>query len=232
MSTKVIRTIHPEIRVLDAAQGLVEYVASDESLDSYREIIRAKGWRFTHFQKNAPFVDSHSYDSINQLLGKVVDFTVSKGRLVETVKWAIDVATNQLAQHGFAMTQAGYLKAVSVGFMPVKMVSQWDADPSGYVKQLQQLGLEDADASAKPRAIYLEQEQVELSACVIGANPNALAKAYKAGVLDDGALEFFAQEHERREHARAATDPDDAARARHRAREAFLAKFNQAIRKL
>ena len=36
--------------------------------------------------------------------------------------------------------------------------------------------------------IYVEQEQIELSQCVIGANPNAVAqieKAYKAGVLND-----------------------------------------------
>ena len=48
---KLIRTIHPEIRVIDEAEGLVEYVASDESIDSYREIIRAKGWKFNLFKK-------------------------------------------------------------------------------------------------------------------------------------------------------------------------------------
>jgi hypothetical protein len=54
---KLIRTIHPEVKVVDASKGIVDYVASDESVDSYREIIRANGWKFTNFKKNAPFVD-------------------------------------------------------------------------------------------------------------------------------------------------------------------------------
>ncbi|HEY3853504.1 MAG TPA: hypothetical protein VGO67_03820 [Verrucomicrobiae bacterium] len=69
------------------------------------------------FQKNAPFVDSHNYTSIDCLLGKVVDFRVKNRQLIETVKWAIDVPSNVLAIKGFAMMQAGYLKAVSVGFL-------------------------------------------------------------------------------------------------------------------
>ena len=72
----LIRTLCPKIRVLDAAKGLVEYVASNETIDSYREIIRADGWRFSRFAKNAPFVDSHDYSSVDKLLGKVVDFRV------------------------------------------------------------------------------------------------------------------------------------------------------------
>src|SRR5262245_42586020 len=100
---KLTRTIHPEVRVLDETKGLVQYVASDESLDSYREVIRAAGWRFTNFSRNAPFVDSHDYSSIDKLVGKVTEFKVDKGRLVETVQWAIDVPGNLLAQRGFAM---------------------------------------------------------------------------------------------------------------------------------
>ena len=44
------RTIHPVTRVLDEAKGIVEYVASDESIDSYQEIVRAAGADFSRFQ--------------------------------------------------------------------------------------------------------------------------------------------------------------------------------------
>ncbi len=70
------RTITPVVRVLDERQGIVEYNASDPSVDTYREVISPDGWRFDRFTKNAPFVDSHCYDSIDKLLGKVVDFRV------------------------------------------------------------------------------------------------------------------------------------------------------------
>jgi hypothetical protein len=222
------RTIHPEIKVLDATKGLAEYVASDESIDSYREIIRADGWRFTRFQKNAPFVDSHEYGCIERLLGQVVDFKVAGKKLVETVQWAIDVADNKLAQLGWKMTAAGYLKAVSVGFLPTRVVSKWDSDPMPYAQAMQELGL---GKDSNVRAIYLEQEQIELSACIIGANPNALAKAYKAGVIDESELDFCADHIGRAqalsnaatksENDNAATDPAEAAASLQRARLAW-----------
>ena len=46
--------------------------------------------------------------------------------------------------------------------------------------------------AAQLRAVYLEQEQIELSQCVIGANPNALARAYKAGCLTEEDLDDLA----------------------------------------
>ena len=222
---KLIRTIHPEIKVLDAKTGLVEYVASDESIDSYREVIRAAGWRFNRFNKNSPFVDSHDYCTLEKLLGKVVDMQVAGEKLVETVQWAIDVAENKLAQLGWKMTVAGYLKAVSVGFIPVRMVSPWD-NSAAFNAELAKLGLK---PEAGVRAIYLEQEQIELSACIIGANPNALAKSYKAGVIDDADLDLISIEVAKRETAGSAAHPADVEPARQRARTAFLMEFNQNV---
>ena len=221
------RTISAETRVLDAQTGLVEYVASDESIDSYREVIRAAGWRFNRFARNAPFVDSHDYSTIDKLLGQVVDFKVAGGKLIETVQWAKNVPENSLAQKGWAMTEAGYLKAVSVGFVPEAIVTS--AQTKEFKAQLEDLGLK---ADAQVRTIYTRQQQLELSAVIIGANPNALqttAKAYKAGVLDDAAIEFLASELTH-ETAASAVDPAGALAARQQAREGFLRKLQQAIK--
>lgn len=228
----LIRTLHPEVRVLDSKKGLVEYVASDESIDSYREVIRANGWRFNRFQKNAPFVNSHDYGTLENLVGKVVDFAVKGKQLVETVQWAVDVAENKLAQLGWKMTEAGYLKAVSVGFMPTKLISKWDGqyadDRATWLQQLTELGLTEINA---PRTIYIEQEQVELSACIIGANMNAVAKGYKAGTLSDADMELLFQEQTKRNTVSAADDAADVALARQRQREGeFLERFEQALK--
>jgi len=230
---KLRRTIHPEVRVIDSKTGLCEYVASDESIDSYREVIRANGWRFNRFQKNAPFVDSHDYGTLEKLLGKVVDFAVKGKQLVETVQWAIDVADNKLAQLGFKMTEAGYLKAVSVGFMPTKYLTKWDAQDARlrgeWLMQLQDLGLSEENA---PRAIFIEQEQVELSACIIGANANALAKSYKAGFLDDELLEKISMESSKRLPGDVTDDAADVALLRQRRREEFLRRFEATVKGL
>lgn len=223
------RTIHPEVRIADSAKGIVDYIASDETLDSYREVIRSSGWRFTHFTKNAPFVDSHDYSTIKNQVGRVIDFNVEKGRLIERVQWAIDVAGNDLAQLGWKMTEAGYLRAVSVGFWPKRQVNKWDPDKSAWVTQLTELGLREEDGV---RTIYIEQEQVELSAVILGANPNALAKAYKAGALSDADLDKFSAERSKRETACTADDPAVAEQARQRARRLFLLEIQTQIKKL
>ncbi|MDE1170780.1 MAG: hypothetical protein PW734_06165 [Verrucomicrobium sp.] len=185
MTAPLRRQIVSQTRVLDAQQGLVEYVASDQTLDSYQEVVLAAGWKFSLFGKNAPFVDSHDYSSIERLLGRVVDFRVEGDKLVETVQWAHDVPENALARLGWKMTLAGHLRAVSVGFVPRRTLSKFDADPRPYQEQVRRLGM----AERPPVRIYAEQEQIELSACLIGANPNALARAHAAGVLTDGDLE-------------------------------------------
>lgn len=184
MSDKLIRTLHPEVRIISEAEGLVDYIASDESVDSYSEVIAAKGWRFTRFEKNAPFVDSHNYWSIDKLVGRVVSVAVRGKQLVERVQWAKDVDENALAKLGWRMTVGGFLKAVSVGFFPVRLVGP-HSDDWGKVVADMKIPVEDA---AKLRRIYLEQEQIELSACIIGANPNALAKAHQEGCVRDADL--------------------------------------------
>ena len=221
MKIKLLRReIHPEVRMIDEKQGIVEYIASNETMDSYNEIIRADGWRFDDFQKNAPFVDSHNYESIGCVLGKVLDFQVRKKQLVETVKWAIDVGENLMAHWGFAMTSAGYLKAVSVGFMPEEYVTPYDRDPSGWRENCEDLGLDLNGTDC--RCIYVTQQQKELSACVIGANPDAVARAYKAGVINDAYLERFSINVAKRKTANSTDGPAAVEKARQRVRTATM----------
>jgi hypothetical protein len=227
-NTPTRRVIHPEIKILDAKKGLCQYIASDESLDSYNEIIRASGWRFDQFQKNAPFVDSHDYSDISKLLGKVIDYKLDGKQLVETVQWAIDVPENSLAALGWKMTQGGYLKAVSVGFWPTKMVSKWDQDPNPF-------NIECLDLKVDPktvRCIYTEQQQVELSACIIGANPNALAKALKDGhVTETEVMRLFQNPADKTDSP--AHAPGRAAESStSRARRWFLEELTQAMKRL
>lgn len=184
MSEKLIRALNVEARIVSEAEGLVDYVASDASLDSYKEIIDPKGWRFTHFSKNAPFVDSHDYWSIEKQLGKVTAFQVTDGKLIERVQWAKDIAENKLAVLGWKMTLGGFLKAVSVGFFSVR--AHWSGS-KGFAEAAESLGL-DVETVGQCYRIFTEMEQIELSACIIGANPNALAKAFESGCVRDADL--------------------------------------------
>lgn len=218
------RALNVTAKVLSEKDGTVEFVASDETLDCYREIVRVNGWRFTHFAKNAPFVDSHDYSSITKLLGQVTDWRIEKGQLVETVKYSREPGT--LAEWAFKMVRDGFLRAVSVGFVPTSMVSKWDQDQKDFLATIADLKL-DAQQAAQVRVIYREQEQIELSQCVIGANPNALAKAYKAGCLTEEDLEKFSAIIAATKNASPAADSADAGEASPRTKLAILAEIQR-----
>lgn len=178
------KTLHPEVKVLSASEGIVEYVASDESVDAQGEIVLTKGWRFNRFRKNAPFLDSHRGATIGDQLGVVLSGVVEGGQLIEQVKWAIDVPENDLARLGFSMTDKGYLKAVSVGFDTVQAVKRGEM---GWKAAIADNHIP-PEKAAKAVKIFLEQEQLELSAVVIGSNPNALVKAYEEGAVSEEEL--------------------------------------------
>jgi hypothetical protein len=218
------REIHVEVRVIDKDRGICQYIASDESIDSYGEVVIAAGWQFNRFQKNAPFVDSHDYSSIGKLMGKVLDFAVVNDQLIETVQWAIDVKENSLAQLGWQMTAGGYLKAVSVGFFPVAAVSIYDGNTSAFQNLCATKGLD----PSKVRTIYTKQEQIELSSCIIGANPNALAKAYRDGAITERQVMSLFQEPYEQPAAPAQAPGRAKAASNLRARNWFLAEIERA----
>jgi hypothetical protein len=251
------KTIFPEVKIADEKAGIVEYVASDESLDRQQEIVRIGGWRFNRMEKNHPFVDSHSYKTIQSVVGKVLDArvdTLARGpALVETAQWAIDVPENKTAKLGWEMTKAGYLTAVSPGFLPIKLVTKrgpddWPGDWEGariysantrdgrkvWEAQAQEMGVTKAMPLRDASTIYIEHEQIELSACVIGCNPNALAKSYKAGVINDADLEWISEETAKRlTTATKALESDAALVAqRRRARAKFLDELTAKIKRL
>ena len=184
MSEQHRRSLNVTARILSEADGLVEYVASDATLDSYNESILPAGWRFNLFKMNSPFVNSHNYYSIEDLLGKVTSARIEGGQLIETVQWAKDIAEHKLAQLGWKLTVGGFLKAVSVGFRALKQAFPND---TGWNALVQQAGLTN-DQAGRCRRIFIEQEQLELSACILGANPSAVAKAFKEGCLRESDL--------------------------------------------
>src|SRR5436190_23199687 len=73
-------SLHIEIREPSslAAQGegssepILEFIASDESLDRYDEVICASGWKLTNYQKNPVFQNNHQTGDIIHTLGRAL----------------------------------------------------------------------------------------------------------------------------------------------------------------
>lgn len=175
-------TFSAEAKIINAAERRAQYVASNQALDCYNEIVRAAGWQFDRFVRNAPFVDSHDYSSIIRLLGNVTAWKVQGDSLIEDVQF-VPEGISAFADFAWKMTETGFLRAVSVGFMPVRVRSRW-RDEKDFAEACSELRLT-AEQAARVQCIHWEQSQTELSAVLIGANPDAVALAHKSGAVRD-----------------------------------------------
>jgi HK97 family phage prohead protease len=141
--------------------AIIDFVASDETLDRYDEIISASGWRVDAYRRNPVFQNAHQYGDIVFTLGKALVTEIRQGRLFQRVEFAVDA--NPIARIAYRLYRGKFLNAVSVGFIPLR----WETGGEG--------------AGFKRR--FLEQELLEVSAVGIPANPNALQLALKAGAI-------------------------------------------------
>jgi HK97 family phage prohead protease len=146
---------------LENPPAILDFVASDATLDRYAEIIDPAGWQLENYRRNPVFQNSHQYGDILFTLGKALITEVRNGKLFQRIEFATDV--NPMARIAYGLYQAKFLNAVSVGFVPIR----W----------------EDGAANASYRRKYLEQELLEVSAVGIPANPNALQLGVKSGAV-------------------------------------------------
>jgi hypothetical protein len=161
------REFFPKVRSVDEKKRTITFVASDESVDRYGDVIRCAGWQYQAYLRNPVFLWGHR--SGDPPIGKCVDLHIESKppALVQTIEFA-DAATYPFAETIFRLYQGGFLNAVSVGFMPLEApVPMKDADEhmTGYE--------------------FNSQELLELSSVSCPANRNALARAVGSGVVTE-----------------------------------------------
>lgn len=143
------------------ADGM-EFVLSDATVDSYGDIVEPSGWDLRRFKKNPIALFGHSSGFP---IGTWADVRVEDGKLkgrLELAKQGTSFRIDELRK----LLEQGVLRAVSVGFRPLK------AEPIN---------------PEKPYAgqRYLKQELLETSLVSIPANPAALAVARSLKISAD-----------------------------------------------
>lgn len=164
----------PELRAVDETKRQITFVASTESVDRYGDIIRVKGWDLKNYKKNPVFLFGHR--SMDPPIGKSIAIgieTSPKPALVQTIEFA-DKATYPFADTVFQLYKNKFMNAVSVGFRtlePPNMIR----DESGAITGMEFVG----------------QELLELSAVVLPANTDAVARAHAtdSGIISAEDLE-------------------------------------------
>lgn len=138
---------------------LMNFVASDESVDRMGDIIRAKGWMLGDFRKNPVFLFAH--DARSPAIGAVRTVKVEGSELLAGVEWA----ETTFAQDIKSLYVGGFMRAVSVGFRALDF--DFITDKDGGIT-----GIE-----------FKKQELMELSAVPVPANARALRKAMGEGAF-------------------------------------------------
>jgi hypothetical protein len=157
-----------------ADSDLLHIRASDETLDRYKEVIVASGWRLENYSRNPVIQNAHQYGDIIFTIGRAEKTWVSGNALLQT--WRFASNENPFAKIARDLYRGKFLQAASVGFIPIK----WE-DSEGSTGTAGP-GLA---GTPVPRRRYTEQELIEVSAVGIPANPNALTLALRAGAVQE-----------------------------------------------
>ena len=166
MEEKILRRWNnsPVIRKVDEEARTVEFVASDNSVDSYNTVIPVDKWNLTRYQNNG--IVGYMHDVYGETWTKSADpdDVIGKGEaFVEEDKLIVRITfepkdLNERADKIFRKIQFGSLHAVSVGFRPTK---------KGHMG--------DEERGEDPKVYYYAgQELLEVSVVNIPSNANAL----------------------------------------------------------
>lgn len=146
------------VKEINEDEATITAVASTETVDRDREVIRIDAWKLENFQKNPVLIWAHNYGlpPIGRVLwvkkdGKALKFKAQFHR------------KTQLSNEIWELYKAGHLHAFSVGFIPRK----WK-------------DLEEGE-NTEVRRIFEEVELLEISAVPVPANPDALVEAINTG---------------------------------------------------
>lgn len=156
--------------IASSGEGM-EFVLSDATVDRYGDIIDPSGWDLKNFKRNPIALFGHN---ASFPIGTWEDIRVDSGKLVARLKLAAK-GTSARIDELIGLVEQGVLRAVSVGFKPIKAEPVDREKPYGAQR-------------------YLRSELLETSLVSVPANPAAIALA-KSMNLSDETMDLAFGEH-------------------------------------
>jgi HK97 family phage prohead protease len=136
----------------------VSFCLSDGSVDRMGDTIAADGWVLDGYRQNPVVLWAH--DALSPPIGRMHNLRVAAGRLLGDVEFA-DAELSPFADEIFGLIKGGFIRAGSVGFLPLDYA--FSRDPS------RSYGID-----------FKRQELLEFSVVPVPANANALVQASAA----------------------------------------------------
>lgn len=146
---------------IDEEERTVKAIISSDAIDRDGEILLPKGMRHDNFVKNP--VVPWSHNASEPPVGRALWLHRGRKKIEAKVKFAM----TERAEEVWQLFKGGFLKAFSVGFMPLK----------GHRPTPEEIKKNPDWADA--RFIFDEWELLEFSPVTVPANPEALAQAVK-----------------------------------------------------
>lgn len=150
------QTVH-RFGAIDVPEGegrSATFIASEEKVDRYGDIITAAGWDLSNFKNNPVLLWGHK--SSEPPIGKVPNIYIDGTQLKADTEF-MTADLNAFADSIWKMVKAKYIRAVSVGFkvlVPPEPIFDANKILTGFK--------------------YIGQELLELSVCSVPALPTAL----------------------------------------------------------
>jgi len=123
------------------------FMISTDAIDRQGEIVDQDGWDFSNFLKNPVVLDTHRYESIDDIVGKVVGMPRRKDN-----GWVVDMEFADTPKGKLAkdLVAKGFINTVSVGFRSIQR------RPEGKMTR------------------HVKMELLEVSLVAVPANPEAV----------------------------------------------------------
>lgn len=143
-------------------EGTFTFILSDETPDRMGDIITAKGWKLANFKRNPIALFGHRSDLP---IGKWNNLRIENDKLKGDLVFA-EEGTSPRIDEMISLVKQDILRAVSVGFKPLKHELLDEKDPWGGVR-------------------FLQQELLETSLVSVPANQNALRVVRSLGISEE-----------------------------------------------
>lgn len=128
----------------DKDEEQLTMIASTNDVDRHGDIVQ-QDFELEFFKANPVLLDSHNYNSITEILGKVVNIRIEDGKLKGELDFALMNPKGVLARE---MSHGGYVNASSIGFIPKLF------DQEGNIVKSELLEISLVSVPANARALF------------------------------------------------------------------------------
>jgi len=165
---KITETFECEVRSVADKSRVLRFIGTTPSRDRYGDVISVSGWSLKAYRKNPTVLWNHRHDI--PPIGRTVKITKDGDKLLFDVEFA-PAHVHELAEQVYQLCKLGFLKACSVGFIPLKS-KPLEVDE----EELK------AAPDLKPGRLYEKCELLELSIVSVPANREALLVEMEKGL--------------------------------------------------